>query len=127
MSKLRVIEFLSVDGVMQSPGSPDEDRDGGFELGGWAPPYVDEVITRKALQGIAETGAYLFGRTTFEALARYWPTVPDSDPGEPELMPQVRRLAHARTRGLRWPVLFWGSAQDPRRRTTLRTSHFVSD
>jgi len=79
MRKLIVNEFLSLDGVMQGPGSPDEDREGGFAHGGWQIPYFDEVFAEVAAEGIAEAGGYLFGRKTYENMAAFWPTQPDDD------------------------------------------------
>jgi dihydrofolate reductase len=80
MRRLVVSEFLSLDGVMQGPGSPDEDRDGGFEHGGWQMPYFDEDQMRVVSEGIAATGAYLLGRRTYEIFASYWPHQPAGDP-----------------------------------------------
>ncbi|HWD85573.1 MAG TPA: dihydrofolate reductase family protein [Solirubrobacteraceae bacterium] len=80
MRKLAVVEFLSLDGVMQSFGGPDEDREGGFEHGGWGTPYATEEIGQRAGQGIGATTAYLFGRKTYEHLAAHWPNQPDEDP-----------------------------------------------
>src|SRR5260370_30771425 len=80
MRKLAVIEFMALDGVMQSLGSPDEDRDGGFEYGGWSAPYGDEVLGKAAGEGMAATTAYLFGRRTYQKMAAYWPTEPDANP-----------------------------------------------
>lgn len=77
---LRVIEFLSLDGVMQAPGAADEDTEGGFQHGGWQRPYFDEVLGATAAEGMAETDAYLFGRKTYEKMAAYWPTAPEDDP-----------------------------------------------
>ncbi len=79
MAKLLVVEMLSLDGVMQAPGGPDEDRSGGFEHGGWAMPYFDEVAGEGASKSMAETGAFLFGRKTYEIMAAYWPHQPDDD------------------------------------------------
>jgi hypothetical protein len=62
MRMLRVIEFLSLDGVMQAPGDPEEDTEGGFRHGGWQRPYFDEVLGASAAEGMAATDAYLFGR-----------------------------------------------------------------
>jgi dihydrofolate reductase len=76
--KLRVIEFLSLDGVMQSPHAVD-DTEGGFQHGGWD-TYTDEVLASAAIEGLAETDAYLFGRLTYQELSAYWPTVSDDDP-----------------------------------------------
>ncbi len=80
MRKLVVIEFLSLDGVMQAPGSPDEDTEGGFQHGGWQTAYSDEELGASAAKGMAGTGAYLFGRKTYEIMAAYWPTAPEDDP-----------------------------------------------
>jgi dihydrofolate reductase len=80
MRKLAVIEFVTLDGVMQSLGSPDEDREGGFEYGGWSAPYGDEVLGKAAGEGLAATTAYLFGRKTYQKMAAYWPTEPDANP-----------------------------------------------
>jgi dihydrofolate reductase len=80
MRKLAVIEFVTLDGVMQGFGSADEDRDGGFELGGWGPPYGDEVLGQKAAEGMRDTTAYLLGRKTYEKMAAYWPHQPDDNP-----------------------------------------------
>lgn len=80
MRKLVVVEFLSLDGVYQAPGHPDEDREGGFEHGGWQMPYFDEVMGQAAAEGMAATDAQLFGRTTFEKMAAYWPNAPKDDP-----------------------------------------------
>jgi dihydrofolate reductase len=75
-----VNEFLSIDGVMQGPGSPEEDTDGGFEHGGWQIPYFDEGVLAGAQEGMAETDAYVFGRRTYQIMAAYWPTAPSDDP-----------------------------------------------
>lgn len=80
MRQLNVVNFLTLDGVMQGPGHPDEDRSGGFEHGGWVPPYLDEEWGRVAAEGIAETDALLFGRSTYEKMESYWSHQPDDDP-----------------------------------------------
>jgi dihydrofolate reductase len=79
MAKLIVVEQVSLDGVMQAPGGPDEDRSQGFEHGGWAMPYFDEVAGEEAGKSMAETGAFLFGRRTYEIMAAYWPEQPEDD------------------------------------------------
>jgi dihydrofolate reductase len=73
MSKLVVMENLSLDGVMQAPGRPDEDRRGNFEQGGWALPYQDAVMGRLMAGGMADVGPLLFGRRTYEDFYRVWP------------------------------------------------------
>jgi dihydrofolate reductase len=80
MRKLLVIDFLSLDGVMQAPGQPDEDTEGGFKHGGWAIPYHDEGLAESVADSMAATDAYLFGRKTFENFAAYWPTAPRDIP-----------------------------------------------
>jgi len=80
MRTLVVIEFLSLDGVMQAPGGPDEDTEGGFRHGGWQRPYFDDVMAAAAAEGMADTDAYLFGRKTYQSMAAYWPTAPADDP-----------------------------------------------
>jgi dihydrofolate reductase len=73
MARLVVVEQLSLDGVMQAPGAPDEDRSGGFEHGGWAMPYFDEVLGSEVGKSMSETAAFLFGRKTYDIMAAYWP------------------------------------------------------
>jgi dihydrofolate reductase len=80
MRKLVVNEFLSLDGVMQGPGSPEEDTEGGFEHGGWQVEYFDDAILESAQKGMAETDAYLFGRRTYQIMAAFWPNAPADDP-----------------------------------------------
>jgi dihydrofolate reductase len=78
MSKVVVVESVTLDGVMQAPGRPDEDTRGGFEHGGWAVPYNDEVMGKAMGEGMANTGAMLFGRRTYEDFAGYWPRQEDN-------------------------------------------------
>ena len=73
MRELTVFNSLTLDGVMQAPGRPDEDTRGGFAHGGWAAPYMDEVIGRVAAQGMADAGPLLFGRRTYEDFYSFWP------------------------------------------------------
>ena len=80
MRKLVVIEFLSLDGVYQAPGDPNEDTEGGFQHGGWQRHYFDDVLGTAAAGGMSETDAHLFGRKTYEIMAGYWPTAPADDP-----------------------------------------------
>lgn len=80
MRQLRAVEFLSLDGVMQSPGDPEEDTEGGFRHGGWLRQYFDEVLATESAKGMAATDAYLFGRKTYEKMAAFWPDAPADDP-----------------------------------------------
>jgi dihydrofolate reductase len=78
MSKIVVFNSVTLDGVMQAPGSPDEDRRGGFAHGGWAQPYNDEVMANLAAEGMADAGPLLFGRRTYEQFFSYWPQQKDN-------------------------------------------------
>lgn len=78
MSKIVVFTSLTLDGVMQAPGRPDEDRRGGFAHGGWAQPYNDPVMGKAAAEGMADTGAVLLGRRTYEDFYAWWPKQTDN-------------------------------------------------
>lgn len=78
--KLIVTAFLSLDGVVQAPGGPDEDRSGGFRHGGWAAPHFDEAMLDFINDGMASLDALLLGRRTYEIFAAHWPHLGDEDP-----------------------------------------------
>lgn len=78
MSKIVVFNSVTLDGVMQAPGRPDEDRRGGFEHGGWAVPYTDDVMAKVAGDGMAQAGPLLFGRRTYQDFYAYWPHQTDN-------------------------------------------------
>jgi dihydrofolate reductase len=78
MSKIVVINHLTLDGVMQAPGRPDEDPRGGFEHGGWAIPRNDEVMGRVMGEGMGRGGSLLLGRFTYEAFYAFWPHQTDN-------------------------------------------------
>jgi dihydrofolate reductase len=80
MRKLVVGTFLTVDGVMQAPGGPDEDRDGGFGHGGWSVKYWDEAMGQRITETTLRGGALLLGRKTYEIFAAHWPKVGGDDP-----------------------------------------------
>lgn len=69
MRKLLVTTFVSLDGVMQAPGGADEDRDGGFEHGGWAVPYLEEELIRLMAELTSRADALLLGRKTYDVFA----------------------------------------------------------
>jgi dihydrofolate reductase len=75
---ISVILSISMDGVIQAPGRPDEDTRGGFERGGWAQPYNDEVMAQRMGEGMASSGTMLFGRRTYEDFYGYWPQQTDN-------------------------------------------------
>jgi len=80
MRKLAILTFVTLDGVMQAPGMSDEDRSGGFEHGGWAAPYWDEVMAQVRKEAMAEPYDMLFGRKTYEQFAPHFSNLDDSDP-----------------------------------------------
>ena len=95
MRKVSVTLNLSLDGVMQAPGRPDEDTRGGFQRGGWALPYNDPVMGRVMGEGMAQTGALLLGRRTYEDFAGYWPHQKDNP--FTEVLDNIRKYVASRT------------------------------
>ncbi|MCZ7426474.1 dihydrofolate reductase family protein [Micromonospora sp. WMMA1949] len=80
MGKLIVTEFLTVDGVAQAPGEPDEDREGGFSHGGWQMPLLDDASGAVMFQQASSMDALLLGRKTYDIFAGYWPKAPADIP-----------------------------------------------
>jgi dihydrofolate reductase len=73
VANIVVSEFLTLDGVMQGPGSAEEDPSGGFDKGGWQLGYADGTSGRYVLDGLGAAGGYLLGRRTYDIFAAYWP------------------------------------------------------
>ena len=80
MRELAILSFITLDGVMQSPTSPEEDPSGGFSAGGWGAPYWDEVMPRVYAEAMSEPYDLLFGRKTYDVFASHWPNVGGDDP-----------------------------------------------
>jgi dihydrofolate reductase len=78
MGRIVVINNVTLDGVMQAPGRPDEDPRGGFEHGGWARPYGDDVLGSAMGERMARSEALLLGRRTYEDFAGFWPRQKDN-------------------------------------------------
>jgi dihydrofolate reductase len=96
MSKLVVGTFLTLDGVMQAPGGPDEDRSGGFDHGGWMVPYLDDMIMQVMMDWIRRADGLLLGRRTYEIFAASWPYASADDPMAAKLN-SVRKYVASRT------------------------------
>ena len=79
MGKLTMAAFITLDGVMQAPGNPDEDRDGGFEHGGWSFPFAGEDMRDVIAHAFGQADCFLLGRRTYEIFAASWPNFPDKD------------------------------------------------
>jgi dihydrofolate reductase len=79
MPKIVVNAFLTLDGVMQAPGGPDEDPEGGFLHGGWQGPLSEEAIGRLIVEGMADADGFLLGRKTYDIFSNYWPKITDPD------------------------------------------------
>jgi len=79
--KIIVLSFISLDGVMQAPGGPDEDKSGGFKHGGWTVPYFDDALGKIMGEQMSHRSDLLLGRITFEIFANYWPDHESTWPG----------------------------------------------
>lgn len=103
MRKIIGAVFLSLDGVMQAPGGPEEDPSGGFALGGWIWAYSDE-ITREAVRGYLLGAPYelLLGRKTYEIFASYWPQMPQENPIAARFNPTAKYVLSSRDLAPKW-------------------------
>ncbi len=100
MMKLTVSQFMSLDGVVQAPGGPEEDTDGGFAHGGWSMPYFDpEVMGGFIDAGVQQTDALLFGRRTWEVMAAHWPERETGDDPFAERMNSIDKYVVSGTLG----------------------------
>jgi dihydrofolate reductase len=81
MRKLIVLSFITIDGVVQAPGGPDEDKSGGFKYGGWIVPYFDELLSKVMAEQMSKPFELLLGRRTYDIFAGYWPEHEEGWPG----------------------------------------------
>lgn len=98
MRKLVVGAFLTLDGVVQAPGGPDEDREGGFSHGGWLVPYYDDTFGELMTAWTSQAGAFLLGRKTYEIFAASWPTSTDSSDRAAAALNSRPKFVASRTR-----------------------------
>ena len=99
MRQLVVLTFVTLDGVMQAPGAPEEDTSGGFTLGGWTAPYFDEALGQVMGEQMAVPFDLLLGRKTYDIFAAYWPQ--HESEGEP-LNTATKYVASHQARELAW-------------------------
>lgn len=102
MGKLVVVNFVSLDGVIQSVLSADEDRDGGFDHGGWVMPYVDHVVEKFMSDSTTGAGALLLGRRTYEIFAGTWPHADPTDPAVAAMNAMPKYVASTTLSDVTW-------------------------
>jgi dihydrofolate reductase len=102
MGKVVVGAFITLDGVVQAPGAPDEDREGGFEHGGWTVPFFDEALAQRMVELTNEADAVLLGRKTYEIFIQHWPHIGDEDPIAAKLNSVPKYVASRTLEQLDW-------------------------
>lgn len=102
MGKIVVTAFVTLDGVVQAPGLPDEDRDGGFEFGGWTQPYADPAIDRQTTESVLSADALLIGRRTYQLFSSFWPGADPADPRTAKLNGQPKYVVSRTLRTASW-------------------------
>jgi dihydrofolate reductase len=80
MRKIVVLSFISLDGIMQAPGNPEEDTSGNFKYGGWTPPHSDETSGKKMVEQMSMLFDLLLGRKTYDIFSSYWPNQESGNP-----------------------------------------------
>ena len=105
MAELTLTAFVSLDGVMQAPGGPEEDGSNGFRHGGWLVPHFDDEVG-KFMDGVfSKVDAFLLGRTTYDIFAAYWPQVTDPADQVAAKLNSLPKFVASRTRS----VFSWGN------------------
>jgi dihydrofolate reductase len=96
MRKIKVAAFVSLDGIMQAPGGPDEDRSNGFELGGWLVPHFDESVGAAVDRLMREPFDLLLGRRTYDIFAGYWPAEAKNGSAMGQLFDRITKFVATR-------------------------------
>lgn len=102
MRDLAVLTFVTLDGVMQGPTSPEEDPSGQFERGGWAAPYWEGVMAQVTAEAMGTPYDVLFGRKTYEMFAAHWPKADDADPHARMLNEARKYVVTSTLRAFEW-------------------------
>ena len=102
MGRVVVVNFVSIDGVIQSPLSPDEDRDGGFEHGGWVPPYSDDTVNAFMREATGAAAGMLLGRRSYEILTDAWAGADDSESAVAAMNRMPKYVVSSSAADLRW-------------------------
>lgn len=100
--RLTVTQFMTLDGVVQGPGAPEEDPSDGFDLGGWLPPHFDEAVGASMGEIFQVADEFLLGRRTYDLMAAYWPGQTNPDGSAFELNALPKHVATAQTDELAW-------------------------
>lgn len=116
MRKLIVVEWMSLDGVVQAPGARDEDTTGGFEHGGWHLGYFDDLSRTWMVENLTQAGGFLLGRRTYESFAAHWPNASE----EEQVIAEPLNTRPSTSRPGRSPSLSTGRTRGSSRATSPR-------
>ncbi|MGQ4442871.1 dihydrofolate reductase family protein, partial [Streptomyces violaceoruber] len=118
MRKIIICTFLTLDGVMQAPGGPDEDAESGFEHGGWQKPVDDDEVGTAIAGWYEDSDAMLLGRKTYDIFASYWPTADPDNPFTHRMNSMHKYVASRTLTSLDWQnsTLLEGDTVDAVRR-----------
>ncbi len=107
MGRLSVVNFISIDGVVQSPLSQDEDRDGGFDRGGWVAPFSDDVVERFMRDSTVGASGMLLGRRSYEILRTAWADADETEPAVAAMNRMPKYVVSSSSENLGWSNSHW--------------------
>src|SRR5439155_9709059 len=102
--RVMVQEWMTLDGVVQAPGAPDEDTRGGFKYGGWHLPYFEDLSMKWVVENLNAAGGFLLGRRTYEGFAQHWPNASEEE--QPLAEPLNTRPKYVASRTLTEPLVW---------------------